>query len=171
MRKLFALPFLIFTTVTYAEVIRQTHLPAVTWQSIPAYQQPTHLLNPVISDVMGQVIAVQPNMSPGPLQHMVVCEQQRNIGGAILGALGGAVIGSKMGGDIGAVVGGIAGMAVGDNFQNSGQQVCGTRAVQMQTITSYTVRVKAWNGPMFLGVYDIPMNHQPPLGVYVKLGR
>lgn len=168
MRSLLALLFLIFTTASYAEVVRRIHAPQVVQQEFTQFEQ---VPNRVTTHIHGQVIAVQPNMTPGPVQHVYMCEQQRSIGGAIFGALGGAAIGSKVGGDFGAVVGGIAGMAIGDDIQNNGRQVCGTRAVQMQTVTSYTVRVNAWDGPMFLGVYDVPMSHKPPLGVYVNLGR
>jgi uncharacterized protein YcfJ len=158
MKHLLAILFLSLSTVASAEVIRRVHAPQVVYQ--PQMQ----------SNVMGEVIAVQPNMMPGPVQHMYMCEQQRHIGGTILGGIAGAVIGSKTGGDFGAVLGGIAGAMIGDDIQNSGKQVCSTRAVQMQTVSSYTVRVKAWSGPTFLGFYDFPMTHAPPLGSYVRVG-
>jgi hypothetical protein len=166
MKILLTMLLLCLTTTASAEVILRVHAPQIIAQAHPQHLHTTHLN----TNIMGEVVAVYPHMTAGPTQYIYICEQKRGIGGAIFGAVGGAVVGSKVGGDVGAVVGGIAGMVIGDDIQNSGKQVCGTRAVQMQTIASYTVKVKAWNANQFLGFYDVPMNHAPPIGSYVKLG-
>ena len=101
------------------------------------------------SQELGQVLRSEPLVERVPVQNQICdqaapAQQQRGIGGAVLGGLAGAVVGSRFGKGHGrdalTVAGAVGGAIAGDQIQNGS----GTSQPACRQVTTYQDRINGY---------------------------